>query len=146
MHKGHGCYLRFDHHCFSVYRFKLCTFVQKKFCKVKFKVRTQPPPPPPPTLRFSGFYRDKIDPLAINLSRGSINLDPLDKFTLRGGTKTPREFPMAQKEPVGLPGINFLLRVKYVFFMQQNSALNLFPLQRSCFYPFSTLSSASLAS
>ena len=50
---------------------------------------------------------------------------------------------MAQQKSVGISGISFLLSVKYIRFMQRNAALDLFPLQRSCFYPFSPLSSAS---
>ena len=54
------------------------------------------------------------------------------------------EFPTAQKKSVGISGISFLLSVKYVRVMQRSAALDLFPLQRSCFYPFSPLSSARL--
>ena len=53
---------------------------------------------------------------------------------------------MDQKKFVCIPGISFLLRVKYVCFMQQNSALDLFPHQCryiACTYPFSPQSSAS---
>ena len=38
-----------------------------------------------------------------------------------------------------VPGISFLRSVKYVNFMGRKSALDLFPLQRSCTYPFSPL-------
>ena len=52
------------------------------------------------------------------------------------------KFPMTQKKYVDVPGIYFLLGVNYVNFMDQNSAQDLFTLQRSCTYPFSPLSSA----
>ena len=49
---------------------------------------------------------------------------------------------MAQLKFVGISRIIFLLSVKYIRFMQRNAAPDLLPLQRSCFYPFSPLSSA----
>ena len=45
---------------------------------------------------------------------------------------------------VGFCGISFLLSVKYVHFMEQNFALDLFPPQHSCNYLFFSLLSASL--
>ena len=49
-----------------------------------------------------------------------------------------------QQKSVWISGISLLSvnTVKYVCFMQRNSAMDLFPLQRSCFYPFSPLWSA----
>ena len=57
---------------------------------------------------------------------------------------TAAEFPIAQQKSVCIPGITFLLSVKYIPLMQRNAALDLFPLQHSCFYAFSPQSSARL--
>ena len=43
---------------------------------------------------------------------------------------------MDQQKSVGISGIAFLLCVNIIHVMQWNAALDLFPLQRSCFYPF----------
>ena len=54
------------------------------------------------------------------------------------------EFPMAQKEPVGVPSSwdQFSPGCQYVHFMKWNSALDLFPVQRNSTYAFSPLSLA----
>ena len=54
----------------------------------------------------------------------------------KDGAGKEQRFPMAQKKPRGIPGISFLLSVKYVRFMQRNFTIDLFPLQSSCTYHF----------
>ena len=87
---------------------------------------------------FNEFASCNFDQVFAVIARG-IHTDGAGKSPRFSMYSKASEFPMAQKKPVGVPGISF----SYVYLMERNSFLDLFPLQRSCTHSFSPLLSAS---